>query len=88
MWNAETGKLILMYQEGSFNTNDVSWSPDGRYIASAHGNTVHIWNTILGNRIYTYQGHALSVNAVAWSPDGTRVASASSDETVQIWQAV
>jgi WD40 repeat protein len=34
------------------------------------------------------RGHADVVCAVAWSPDGQRIASGSSDQTVQVWQAV
>jgi WD40 repeat protein len=94
IWNIMTRRPKLVYPAGSIDaygrpdTHGLSWSPNGRYMASVHGSTVHIWNPGLGNHIYTYKGHTDSVNAVAWSPDSTRVASASSDETVQVWQAV
>ena len=36
----------------------------------------------------TLTGHTDSVYSVVFSPDGTRIVSGSSDETVQIWDAV
>ncbi len=42
----------------------------------------------IGTTLLTYRGHSKFVFAVAWSPDGTRLASGSSDNTVQVWQAV
>ena len=42
----------------------------------------------LGALLFTYEGHSGSVYAVSWSPDGNRMASGSTDETVQVWNAV
>jgi serine/threonine protein kinase len=41
-----------------------------------------------GTVLLTYRGHSGSADVVAWSPDGTRIASGSSDETIQVWEAV
>ncbi len=66
----------------------VTWSPDGKRIASASGDrTVQVWDAFTGGNVYTYSGHADSVYAVAWSPDGQHIASASNDMTVQVWNA-
>jgi eukaryotic-like serine/threonine-protein kinase len=67
----------------------ITWSPDGRYIASGSDDgTVQVWEASSGRLLHRYTGHAGSVNAVAWSPDGTQLASGSGDCTVQIRQAV
>ena len=63
----------------------VEWSPDGKRIASASGDsTVQVWDASSSR---SYKGHAGSVNSVAWSPDGSRIASASYDHTVRVWDA-
>ena len=64
----------------------VTWSPDGRHIASASDDrTVKIWDATSGKSIFTYYGHPNKVNTVAWSPDGRYIASGSNDRTVQVW---
>ncbi len=79
----------------------IAWSPDGRYLASASGNTfrlgmedppaeydtVQVWEAVTGRHVYTYMGHTHEVRGLAWSPDGDCIASASLDRTVQVWYA-
>jgi WD40 repeat protein len=38
--------------------------------------------------LYTYRGHAGGVTGVAWSPDGKYIASATTDNTVEVWEAM
>ncbi len=50
---------------------DVSFSPDGRRIASAGDDgTVKLWDTTTGRLIATFEGHGGPVSRVAYSPDG------------------
>lgn len=76
------------YRGHKLYVSSVSWSPDGRRIASASGDgTVQIWNAATGARVLTYRGHKGDVLSVAWSPDGQEIASGGLDGTVQIWDA-
>lgn len=64
----------------------LTWSPDGRLIASASlDGTVQVWEVASGGLLLTYTRHQCAVLAVAWSPDGTRLASAGADGSLHIW---
>jgi WD40 repeat protein len=66
----------------------VSWSPDGKRLASASfDGTVKVWDAASGYEALTLRGETFIVRSVAWSPDGQRLASGNSDNTVKIWDA-
>jgi WD40 repeat protein len=68
----------------------LSYSPDGRYIASGAGpgaitrdKHIRVWDTKTCTVSQILPGHSAGVYAVEYSPDGTQIASASVD--VCIW---
>ena len=80
------GATLYTYTGHSAYLRCVSWSPDGKRIASASDDhTVQIWDALTGAHPVTYTGHAAEVLAVAWSPDGSMLASGSRDDTLRIW---
>jgi WD40 repeat protein len=63
----------------------VSFSPDGKTIATASwDNTARLWN-LQGQLIQEFKGHQGEVNSVSFSPDGKTIATASWDNTARLW---
>jgi WD40 repeat protein len=63
----------------------VRFSPDGKFIASAHHNgTIKLWN-LQGQLLKTFERHNSYITRVRFSPDGKTLASASRDKTIKIW---
>lgn len=89
-WNPMTGAVGSAYSIRAPFSNQVyavAWSPDGRFIASAHDSIVHVWDSKGMINIGTYRGHTQTVTALSWSYDSSQIASASLDGTVQIWKS-
>lgn len=65
--------------------NQVMFSPDGRFIASASfDKSVRIWNGRTGAFVTTLIGHVGPVYMLAWSRDSRYLASCSKDTTVKV----
>ena len=83
VWNAMTGKEINeMRHDGEVTF--VVFSPDGKFIVSASGNTAFAWNVTTGKEV-ARMIHGNEVSSVALSPDGRFVVSGSVDGTARVW---
>ena len=77
---------VLIFTGHLASVNALSWSPDGKLIASASDDTfVQVFDAISGKRKLIYTGHSKEVTAVSWSPNGKFIASGGQDGTVQVW---
>ena len=92
IWNVISGKQLVTYKGHTSSIASISWSPDGKLIASVEGginfydptpSVIHIWEADTGQVHMMYHGHPDLVSTVAWSPQGTLLASAGGTSTAK-----
>jgi WD40 repeat protein len=100
LFDAASGKYLRSLKfpnsrpsnDGATVIRAISWSPDGKYIASTtradapNEGLVVLWDVGTGKIIASLSGHSSTPMSLSWSPDGKHLASASFDGTVRVWQ--
>jgi Tol biopolymer transport system component len=79
VWNVTTGEEVLRLP-GHEGGMAVSWSPDGRHLATADGKAVRVWDRTTAQEVF----RAAAV-AISWSRDGRVLATGAGDGTLTIW---
>lgn len=85
LWDPKTGRELLRIPTKAVWMPRLSFSPDGRLIASCgHPRDVQVWEAASGQERRRLVGHQSSVQSVEFSPDGCLV-TASTDGTALVW---
>lgn len=85
LWNLQ-GTLLKSWQTDDKLITKISFSPDGKTLATAGSKTVKLWN-LEGKLLQIISGHEDNIASVIFSPDGKMLATASADKTVKLWQS-
>ncbi len=102
IWDATTGKELLSVKSvvqgtkrpgPAFEGWDGFWyatfSPDGKYLATADGDGIaRIWDAGTGEELLALERHRNEVDHIEFSPDGSRVVTVSGDGLAIIWDAL
>lgn len=101
LYDVEKGHFLKSFEGHTAGVNDVIWSPDGEFVASASDDqTVRLWQVetvcltyfyvdgltrVQGKCVRVFQGHTSYVYCLAFNPQGTVLVSGSFDETLRLW---
>ena len=93
VWDAATGRQMLSLKGDAGRVFCVSYSPDGKWIATGDFVSAKLWDANTGRLIRTFQGYtrigvfdrSFAVMSVAFSHDGKRIATGGWDHTVKVW---
>ncbi|MGB3715555.1 MAG: WD40 repeat domain-containing protein [Candidatus Promineifilaceae bacterium] len=87
-WNLDevtNGELTRVIRRHLNWISGLSYSPDGRWLASSGADNRIVLTELETERAITYAGHSGAVRSVDFSPDGKVLASGSQDELVILW---
>jgi WD40 repeat protein len=86
VYDAVSGKLVRALSGHEGDVLSVTFSHDGKYIATGGGDTtVRMWDASNGEVLHILSGHPAEVGGVAFSPDGKLLLTSSEDGTLIIW---
>jgi RNA polymerase sigma factor (sigma-70 family) len=87
LWDVPGGKAVRRWRAPSDQIRTVTFSPDGRLLATGGGwdSVVHLWDVATGKEMQPPGTHQGIIQALAFGPDGTTLLAGSSDRRLCRW---
>ena len=87
LWDPWTGQRLRSLIHVKESTEELAFSPEGRFLAAASGaGPVTVWERASLRKVAVPSGHPHATSSLAFSPDGRRLATGSKDrEAVKLW---
>ncbi len=85
IWDASTGDPLAVYTNHHAGVIAVSWSSNGKFIASASDVVARVWNPDTRETLSTYDWFGRGVQTLAWSPDSSRLAIGVRNDVVYVY---
>ena len=83
--DARTGEELHHFGTDTDGVQEARFSPDGRWLASAHGDgSIRIWSALDFELRSTVAGHTAAATSVDWSRDSSRLTTAGNDGTARV----
>src|SRR5262249_39568779 len=84
LWEVESGKLLRSLREQTWSLTTLSWSPDGKSLASGDAlGSVQLWEADTGQPLRSFSAASL-IGGMVWLPDGKTLAIGGGDCTVRL----
>jgi WD40 repeat protein len=89
IWDAENGKPLQVIQNKGRVMWQVSWSPDGKYLATGEQDGMaELWDAASLQPIHKLQGSGGFIANLIWSPDGKRIAAGDDKGMLRAWDVL
>jgi tRNA A-37 threonylcarbamoyl transferase component Bud32 len=85
VWDTASGREALAFEGHSGAVSHLTFSPDGKWLASTSQMTVKAWELVTAKEIFCIKGPGDDFMSAAFSRDGQHLASASANGLVLIW---
>jgi len=85
--NSSSGGIVAKFHVADCTIDHCCFSPDGKLIATAAGQTAHLWDTTSSHPcpIKTFAGHIHNISSLAFSSPSSLISS-SEDNSIKFWE--